>query len=118
MCFNQYYKSKKCDDILNIISQELDVKRNIHDLKETYLNWQTEHFKIFENEYENQLNDYRHENEDEKLKNINEKLSQLPVHQLMKQMKLDELMWDFDGVSLYFSAMWDEKSIYPGIETG
>ena len=27
--FNQYYKSKICDDILKIISEELNVKRNI-----------------------------------------------------------------------------------------
>ena len=35
----------------------------------------------------------------------------------MKQIKLDELLWDFDAVSLYPSAMWDENSTYPGIET-
>ena len=28
------------------------------------------------------------------------------------------LLWDFDAVSLYPSAMWDEKSVYPRIETG
>ena len=28
------------------------------------------------------------------------------------------LLWDFDAVSLYLSAMWDENSIYPKIETG
>ena len=28
------------------------------------------------------------------------------------------LLWDSDAVSLYPSAMWDEKSIYPRIETG
>ena len=28
------------------------------------------------------------------------------------------LLWDFDAVSLHPSAMWDEKSIYPRIETG
>ena len=28
------------------------------------------------------------------------------------------LLWDFDAVSLYPSAMWDPKSIYPKIETG
>ena len=28
------------------------------------------------------------------------------------------LLWDFDAVSLYPSAMWDENSIYPRIETG
>ena len=53
-----------------------------------------------------------------KKKKINEKLSKLPIHQLIKQIKLDELLWDFDAVRLYPSAMWDEKSIYPRIETG
>ena len=33
-------------------------------------------------------------------------------------MKLKELFWVFDAVSLYPSAMWDKKSIYPRIETG
>ena len=45
-------------------------------------------------------------------------MSQLPIHHLIKQMKLVELLWDFDAVSLYLSAMWDEKSIYSRIETG
>ena len=27
-------------------------------------------------------------------------------------------MRDFDGISLYPSATWDEKSVYPKIETG
>ena len=29
-----------------------------------------------------------------------------------------KILWDFDAVSLYPSAMWDENSIYPRIETG
>ena len=33
-------------------------------------------------------------------------------------MELIHLLWDFDAVSLYPSAMWDEKSIYLTIETG
>ena len=45
-------------------------------------------------------------------------MSELPIHQLIKRRKLDELLWDFDAVSSYPSAMWDEKSIYPRIETG
>ena len=36
----------------------------------------------------------------------------------MKQIKLNELLWDFDAVSFYPSAMRDEKSKYPRIETG
>ena len=63
-------------------------------------------------------NDYRDENADEKEKFVNEKLSKLPIHQLKIQIKLDELLWDFNAVSLYPSAMWDESSIYPRIERG
>ena len=62
--------------------------------------------------------DYRNESIEEKEKYINEKLSDLPIHQLIKQLKIIELLWDFDCVSLYPSAMWDKKSIYPKIETG
>ena len=32
--FNQYYKSKSCDDILKYISQELNVKGNVYDIIE------------------------------------------------------------------------------------
>ena len=81
------------------------------------MNYKNKHFKILEKEDENQFNDYRDVIEDEKQKYKKEKLSQLPVHQLIKQIKLYELLWDFDAVSLYPSAMLDEKSNYPRIET-
>ena len=116
--FNQYYKSKHCDDILKILNKELGVKGTVYDTIEAYMEYKNKHFKIFEKEYENQFDDYRDEDIDEKEKYINEKLSQLPIHRLIKRIKLDELLWDFDGTSLYPSAMWDEKSIYPRIETG
>ena len=116
--FNQYYKSKICDDILKIISEELNVEGNIYDKIEAFLEYKKKQYDIYEIEYENQFNDYRDEYEDEKQKYINENLSQLPIHQLIKQLKLDELLWNFDAVSLYPSAMWDEKSTYARIETG
>ena len=114
---NRYYKSKVCDAILKIISQALNVKGNIYDIMEAYLNYKNKHFKILGKEYENQLNDYRDEDDEEKEKFINEKLSQFAIHQLIKRIKLDELLWDYDANSLYPSAMWDENSIYPRIET-
>ena len=64
------------------------------------------------------LNLFRHENEDDKEKYINEKLGELKLHKLITQIELIHLLWDFDAVSLYPSAMWDENSIYPRIETG
>ena len=56
--------------------------------------------------------------EEEKERYIIEKLSDLPIHHLIKQLKIIELLWDFDCASLYPSAMWDKSKIYPKIETG
>ena len=116
--FNQYYKSKHCDDILDIMNKELVVKGTVYNTVEAYMEYKNKHFKIFEKEYESQFDDYRDENDEEKVKYINENLSELPIHKLIKQIKLVELLWDFDATSLYPSAMWDEKSIFPRIETG
>ena len=118
--FNQYYKSKHCDDILKIINKELAVKGTVYDTIEAYMEYKNKHFKIFEKEYESQFKDYRDEDVEEKEKYINEKLSELRLHKIIKRVELIHLLWDFDAVSLYPypSAMWDEKSIYPRIETG
>ena len=116
--FNQYYKSDHYNDIKRILSKELCVKGNIYDIIEEYLKYKKKYYNIYEKEYESQFNDYRDEDEDEKEKYINEKLGNLRIHKLLKQIELVHLLWDFDAVSLYPSAMWDEKSIYPRIETG
>ena len=116
--FNQYYKSKHYDVIAKTISKELCVKGNVYDIIEAYMEYKNKRFKVFEKEYENQFNDYRDENLEEKEKYINEKLGELPIHQLKRQLKIIELLWDFDCVSLYPSAMWDKNSICPKIETG
>ena len=117
--FNQNYKSKtNCDDIIKLVSEELNVEGKKYDINDAYFNYKDKHFKIIEKEYENQFNDYRDEDVEEKGKFIDEKLSQFPIHQFIKQIKLDDLLWDYDANSLYPSAMWDEKSIYPRIRTG
>ena len=116
--FNQYYKSKHFDDIKKIISKELAVKGNTYEIFEEYLKYKNKHFKIFEKGYEDQFDDYRDKNMEEKEKYINKKLSELRLHKIIKRIELIHLLWDFDAVSLYPSAMWDENSIYPRIETG
>ena len=35
--FNQYYKSKQCDDILKIISEEFCVKGSVYDIIKAYM---------------------------------------------------------------------------------
>ena len=118
--FNQYYKSNYYNDIKRTLSKELGVPKNanIYEIIEEYLRYKKKHYDIYEKEYENQFNDYRLENEEYKEIFINEKVSQLRIHKLLKQIELVHLLWDFDAVSLYPSAMWDEKSLYPRIETG
>ena len=64
--FDQYYKAKIGDDIIKIILEELNVKGNIYDVIEAYLNYKNKHFKFYEKEYENHFNDYRQETEEEK----------------------------------------------------
>ena len=116
--FIQYYKSKHCDDILKITNKELAVKGTVYDTIEAHMEYKNKYFKIFQKEYEDQFDDYRHENVEEKEKHINEKLSNLRLHKIIKRIELFHLLWDFDAVSLYPSAMWDENSIYPRMETG
>ena len=82
------------------------------------MNYKNEFYEIFEKEIENKFDVYRDEKEEEKHIYIREKISELPIHQLIKQLKINELLWDFDCVSLYPSALWDPKSVYPKVETG
>ena len=45
-------------------------------------------------------------------------LSMLPFHKEMYKLDSNKTQMDYDATSLYPSAMWDEKSVYPKIETG
>ena len=76
------------------------------------------HEEIIKKEYENKFDDYRDIAEEELNNNINEKLGEFPIHKLIQELSLNDLLCDFDAVSLYPSAMSDSKSIYPRKETG
>ena len=76
------------------------------------------HLKIIKEEYENQLNDYRDIDEEEMNNYINKKLGEFLFRKILQELSLNDFLWDFDAVSLYPSALSDEKSIYPRIETG
>ena len=69
------------------------------------MKYKNERFKIFEKQYECKFDDYRKEDVDKKEKYINGKLGSLRLHKLIQQIKLYELLWDFDAVSLYPSDM-------------
>ena len=42
----------------------------------------------------------------------------LPIHKELSKLNSNKTQMDFDATSLYPSAMWDESSVYPKIETG
>ena len=116
--FNQYYKSKSSHDVLNFLSRELKVEGIVYDNIEAFMKYRKDHLKIIEDDYESKFNDYREIDEQEINNHINKKLGDLPIHQCLQHLSLNDFLWDFDAVSLYPSAMGDPKSVNPKIETG
>ena len=49
---------------------------------------------------------------------LKKELNKLPIHKKLQKLNVNDVMMDFEATSLYPSAMWDEKSVYPKIETG
>ena len=82
------------------------------------MKYKNDHLKIFKEEFESKFDDYRDIKEEEMKEYINKNLNHFPIHQLLQRLILDDRIWDYDCVSVYPSAMWDSKSIYPRIETG
>ena len=116
--FNQYYKSKIYDEALRIISEELKFEGTVYDQIEAYLKYKKHHEEFIKKEHENKFDEYRDLDEEEKNNYINKKIGEFPIHKLIQELSLNDLFWDFDVVSLYPSAISEEKSIYPRIETG
>ena len=116
---NQYYKSNISDEVFEIISKELDINGNVCEILEKYFEYTTKHRKIKENEDDSQLKDYRDNDEEERTEQINKELSKLPIHKKVQKIDVNnDVLMDFDGSSLYLSAMWDENSVCPKIESG
>ena len=116
---NQYYKSSLSDEIFNIISQETDIKGNKFEKLDTYFERTNKHRKTIENEYDSRFIYYRDNDEEERTKHINRELNKLPIHKKLPKLDIhNDVLMDYDGNSLYPSAMWDENSVYPKMESG
>ena len=116
--FNQYYKSEISDEVFNIISKELNVNGNICEILEKYFELLNKYEKQYAKEFDSKYNDYRDIDQKEKEKYVNRKLNMLPIHKELCKIDSNKTQMDFDATSLYPSAMWDEKSVYPKIESG
>ena len=49
---------------------------------------------------------------------MNKKLNMLSIQKELSKLNSNKTQMDYDANSLYPSAMWDENSVYPKIETG
>ena len=116
--FNQHYKSENSDEVFNIISKELNFNGNICDILEKYFEFLNKYEKQYGKEFDSNYDEYRDINQKEKEKYVNKKLNMLSIHKELSKLDLNKTQKDFDATSLYPSAIWDEKSVYPKIETG
>ena len=116
--FNQQYKSEISDEVFKVISKELNVNGNICDLLEKYFDFLNKYEKQHAKEFDSKYNDYRDIDQKEKEKYVNRKLNTLPSHKELSKLDSNKTQTGFDATSLYASAMWYEKSVYPKIESG
>ena len=118
--FNQHDKSEISDEVFKIISKELNVVNvgsNVCDILEKYFKFSSKYEKEYEKEFDSKYDDYRDVDQKEKEKHVNKKLNMLSIHKELSKLNSNKTQMDFDATSLYPSAMWDENSVYPKIET-
>ena len=98
--FNQSHKRKTCGGVLEIISREIKVGGSVYDIIEAHVKQKNDHLKIIKRENESRFDEYRKIDEKEMEKFIKKNLGELPIHPFLKQLALNDLLWDFDAVSL------------------
>ena len=90
----------------------------ICEILDNHFEFINKHRNIIEDEYDSQFKGYRDINQDEKAKYVSDKLIKLPIHENLQKLNFIKVIMDFDATCLYLSAMWDEKSVFPKIESG
>ena len=58
-----------------------------------------QHLKNVKEECESKLNEYGDIDEDEMNECINKKIGEIPIHKLLEELGLNDLLWNFDAVS-------------------
>ena len=116
--FDQHYKSEILDEMFKIISKELNVNGNLCDILEKCSEVLSKYEKKNAKEFDSKYDDYRDNDQKEKTYYINKKLNMLLIHKELSKLNSNKTQMDYDGTSLYPSALWDKNSVYPKIDSG
>ena len=116
--FNQNYKSKSAENVFGATSGQLKVKGNVLEVSEAYDNNLNREKKQTEKECVSKFDDLRKTNEKDKGNYVKNQLCKLLNQINPREVSLTDVSIDNDATSLYPSARWDEKSIYPKTKTG
>ena len=84
--FSQYYRPKICDEVLKILSEELNVKGNVYNTIEAYMKKKNHHLKKIKQEYESKFNDFRDIDEEEMNNYINKKIRWKSISKFLQEL--------------------------------
>ena len=84
---------------------------NVYGIIEVYMKYKIDQLKLIKRDYESRFDKCRDIDEEEMEKYFNENFGEFADHQFLQQLSLNGLFWDFDAISLYTSAMSDEKDV-------
>ena len=115
--FNQHYIFEISDEVFNIISRRKNVNGNICNLLERFFDFLDKNEIYMQKNSIQKLRIIEISIQKEKTDYTNNKLNKLPIHENLQKLNLNDVMIYFDATSLYPSAMWDENSVYPKIES-
>ena len=82
------------------------------------LKYKNQQIEIFKKVYESKFNDYRDIDEEEMNNYINKNIGEFLIHKPIQELSLNDLLWDYDAVSVYPSAVRYPESNYPRKKTG
>ena len=96
----------------------MNVNGNICSLLEWYFEFLSNYEKLYAKKFDSNYLDYKDINQKEKTDFSNKNFNKLRIHEQLPKLGLNKTQMDFDAISLYTSAMWDNDSVYRKRESG
>ena len=91
--------------MFNTNLKELNTNGNICEILDKNFEYATKQRKRIEDEYGSQFDDNRDNDEEERTKHFNKELSKSTIQKKVKKLNLNDVMMNFDAMSLYPSSL-------------